>query len=614
MKNYFNQKGLTLVELLAALALVGIIATIAGSVVTQTFQSNSIVQDEIDLKQQTNSILTIIREEVTQQNMKICLVDRHTLTMDDDNQEPLLYDNLLTKENMTISELYIENLNNSSSSPSELDINSSSNLSGDNCITTAENPIYIKLATAANRAGEQDQTYKTSTVINNRSENVNVEIPDDSNEDDETDPPQPDNPDIFTLQSEFLSILDNRFDDGEFILDHPNGDKNKCEFDENIKLNKKEDIAPYGTKCKVTNYNKSLWSHYSMFINPTGWDFAEVNVKGNLYQENKVQFGNSSHLNVSGNSHISNNVNLYGNGKMSLHNTYFKNKVSLSNSASISSTGSVRSDGIVELSNNNQLSVIGYGFFNNDFSMYNNSLLEAEKLFFGENFEMTKSNLTSSTDLNFLGVSSFYNNSSLSAGNDMIFEKKTYGGNSTLQSEGNIKLNGGGELYQNTLTSKGSIIFMKDLKMGNSEINSEKNISFEEIKEFNQNNLFSKGNLNFYDNAQIGGSSLLSENSTVFQKEAGFNNSELQSNGNIQFNDIVELGNSEIYSEGNITFSKEMNMGNSSSISSKGNIIFEEAAGYSWSRGSICTEGSIVGREHIIGKFNIQEGGSCSKP
>ncbi|MBA2173435.1 prepilin-type N-terminal cleavage/methylation domain-containing protein [Halobacillus locisalis] len=182
MNNLLNNKGITLVELLAALALVGIIVTVAGSLVTQTYQSNSKVQNEIDLKQQTNSILTIIREQITEENMEICLVDRHTIRLDDDGQAPYLYSNLITKEQLTISELYIENLDKSSTTNAPLNIKQDTSLNGKKCITTNNYPTSIKITTMIESdTNKENKKYTTSTIITKRSEEIDIALSDGEN-------------------------------------------------------------------------------------------------------------------------------------------------------------------------------------------------------------------------------------------------------------------------------------------------------------------------------------------------------------------------------------------------------------------------------------------------
>ncbi|WP_138415503.1 prepilin-type N-terminal cleavage/methylation domain-containing protein [Aquibacillus sediminis] len=62
-KKFLNSKGLTLVELLGALALLGVVTTLAVTTLVQTIQYNNNAEADVSLRQQANLIATTIRNQ-----------------------------------------------------------------------------------------------------------------------------------------------------------------------------------------------------------------------------------------------------------------------------------------------------------------------------------------------------------------------------------------------------------------------------------------------------------------------------------------------------------------------------------------------------------------------
>ncbi|RWZ59924.1 prepilin-type N-terminal cleavage/methylation domain-containing protein [Halobacillus fulvus] len=175
MKKFWNQSGITLVELLAALALIGVVVAIAGSLLGQLFQSNDHVQRDLDLKQQANTILMSIKEQSEDHPVNICLENPSTLTVNNGS-------NIITKENLTISELYIEKKENT---PQPI----SKDLLTDSCETVGDFDKQIFLTV------EIDEVkYKTSALLLAQDPtDVMIEI---GGDDVQTDPQDPGDPDL----------------------------------------------------------------------------------------------------------------------------------------------------------------------------------------------------------------------------------------------------------------------------------------------------------------------------------------------------------------------------------------------------------------------------------
>ncbi|TGB04153.1 pilus assembly FimT family protein [Halobacillus salinus] len=467
MKKYFNNKGLTLVELLAAIALIGIISTIAGSLVTQTFQSNSIVQNEIDLKQQTNSIITTIREKVIQQDTTICLVDRETLSMENED--------LLTKEHMTISELYIENIKNSPNSNDTLDITSDETLSGNDCIITDGSPTKVMLKTDVN-AEENDQSYQTSTIIQKRKTEPELALPEEENDGDEGDPELK----LFTTWEEFETIEQDR--ESDFKQDHPNGDRNYCEFDENILLNASQVFAPsWGYKCHITTFHQSLWSKTSMTLNRNYNDRTplKVLVGNHFYLDQSAKLEQDSILDISGNGLFEGNVVLSSSSQVRTFNAYYKQGLTLQSDSKVETNGSIRMDESSTLQSNSQLFVKGYAFLRDTFTMQSNSTmnvdhnLDGDSLFLQSNSKLdVKGNIQINGNLKMQSDSRFsitgdtaignvdqQSNSRLDVAGDTLVNESLYVQNNAVFSSGSLTVNGPLSMQSNAMVySEGDIV------------------------------------------------------------------------------------------------------------------------------------------------------------
>jgi len=82
--SFQNQKGITLVELLAALALFGIVLTIVTSVLVQSIKYNDRSENNVNLRQQANYVVTTLRNyNPGDEKYTICLNENGNLEIDD---------------------------------------------------------------------------------------------------------------------------------------------------------------------------------------------------------------------------------------------------------------------------------------------------------------------------------------------------------------------------------------------------------------------------------------------------------------------------------------------------------------------------------------------------
>lgn len=87
-----NEKGITLVELLAAIALTGIIGIISFRLLTGMFSANILAENDISLKKEANIILTSIREKAQAEEVRLRIPEEESLLV---NEEDVLLDDTI---------------------------------------------------------------------------------------------------------------------------------------------------------------------------------------------------------------------------------------------------------------------------------------------------------------------------------------------------------------------------------------------------------------------------------------------------------------------------------------------------------------------------------------
>ena len=158
-KHFLNEKGITLVELLAALVLFAIVSALVMTVLFNVFQNSENISDNAQLRQDANLLISALRSNYNQGDFKVGL----------NGSKSLLIDEQEVNSSMTssIDELELINGGNSISA-----VNESMDVTADGT------PLSIDLK-LKNEAG---QTYSISTKIENPAELPialqGIEVPD----------------------------------------------------------------------------------------------------------------------------------------------------------------------------------------------------------------------------------------------------------------------------------------------------------------------------------------------------------------------------------------------------------------------------------------------------
>jgi prepilin-type N-terminal cleavage/methylation domain-containing protein len=157
MKFPFNQKGLTLPELLLSLALFSIVLVLAGSLLSQSVFINQNMGATAELREQGNVILASVRELVEEGSVLVCTEDPHTLTVNENT--------IWTKDQLLIQELYIESMESSSPTLEHPHI-SKGTITGERCVKTSkELPTYFRITLTSVETGKE---FTVASIIRKR--------------------------------------------------------------------------------------------------------------------------------------------------------------------------------------------------------------------------------------------------------------------------------------------------------------------------------------------------------------------------------------------------------------------------------------------------------------
>ncbi|MFC4556688.1 PilW family protein [Virgibacillus kekensis] len=83
IRHFYNQKGLTLVELLASISLFGIVIVLASSILFQSLDSEETTSNQISLSQNTNVLISELRNQYNQGETDLCFNESSNLTIKD---------------------------------------------------------------------------------------------------------------------------------------------------------------------------------------------------------------------------------------------------------------------------------------------------------------------------------------------------------------------------------------------------------------------------------------------------------------------------------------------------------------------------------------------------
>ncbi|SDI92406.1 PulJ/GspJ family protein [Salimicrobium halophilum] len=439
-----NDKGITLVELLAAIALIGIIGVISFRLLTGMFSANLIAENDISLKQEANIILTSIREKAQVEDVELQVPEEESLLVNGKD--------VLTKDDIIITEFHAENRSDSEETVEKSLFPSNS---GSSFTSEVSETLVVSMSITTK---EGTSIYEISSVIPGLADpnrNYTIETPeeDDPNSpgsggDDEDPSPEPPAYEIFTTQEEF-EALDPANING-WVEGHPDSN-NEYTLTENTILDSR---FPRNYQGQNT-FEENFWAKYdNMYLNN-----HNVTIEESMYVNHESIWNNNNSVKAGGNALFRDDVTIRTQSSFDAFNTYFRGNISVPNSGIIDTRGSIRVDGKTILRSQAKLKTNGYFFANGSVNLSNNTnRIEAvEDIYLNSGGTLNGASIQSGGTMNLDGGFTLQNNASLTSGGVMNGSgSMTLRSNSTLYAEDSIDLDGS-FLVDGTITSEGDI-------------------------------------------------------------------------------------------------------------------------------------------------------------
>ncbi|KIL44517.1 PulJ/GspJ family protein [Jeotgalibacillus soli] len=321
-----NQYALTLVELLAALAISGVVVILVTNVFITSFKHQDISQSHLDLRQEANLVITELRNTHKKEEYNLCFND-HQLTINGRQlaRKDIFFEQV-TIEGTTTEEDYFQ-------------INKA------NQCQTVKPKVPLSVYFTLN--DENDNPFELETVIqryDNDNRVITVKAPADNG------------------KGSFISF--DRIEEFEQIVFPTQGyqevdfRRNQCSYEGNT-MSDQEIFAPnWGTSCPVSSVIRG-----SLLLEKDITVFSEIHTDQILYTEGDVTLENSGKIVSGENARMEEKVHLKSSSALNIgQNLYIEDHLRMDNEASITTGGSARFDGDIDLFSNTRLN-IGHSLF-----------------------------------------------------------------------------------------------------------------------------------------------------------------------------------------------------------------------------------------------------------
>ncbi len=310
-----------MVELLAGIALIGIIIALISSIIYQTTAYHSKAEDSVGLRQQANLLVSSLRSSFHKGDNSLCINQNGQLSIAGVSFNP--------RGNIAIQDIELHYGEQTLESEQE------------NCMsidgTSDSMDIVFSLS-------DQDgQQFSINTVLDNpgsyvidaHEKNEGNEIYQDWNE--------------FTDKITFPPIDSFEHVDG---YQHDNS----CQYETNLKVT--GDALNFCSKSADIRGN--VWYPDSL----TTWENTHIVVHHNLYSDSTTNMWSKSSISISGEARLTGRSTLGGQSQMSVRNLYAQSDLTIQESSKLSTSGSLRVDGTLKMTGqSSKLHVKGHGFF-----------------------------------------------------------------------------------------------------------------------------------------------------------------------------------------------------------------------------------------------------------
>lgn len=313
IKNYKNNKGFTLVELIATISLLTIVIALSSTLIIQLMRTDAKTSDQISLSQETNVLISELRSQYESEDFELEYTDEHKLS----------FPKRTNDDTLKIEQLKIINNGQELSKP------------GSKINVDMESPLHVEITTK-NKDSKSFTLETTWENFNDYPLSVVLNSGEDANK--------------ACMGFDKIDDFKNIIDDGEVYNDWEN--RNTCIYKGNTQFIQTS-MGPWNF-CETT----SIQQGNAKFINQVTLNNVIFKVTNNLFAKNKLTFDENAKLYVENNAKVDGAINLTP-GVMSVKNLYVKNNISLHEFSTLNSICSSRIDGSLLVARSSKLSIGG---------------------------------------------------------------------------------------------------------------------------------------------------------------------------------------------------------------------------------------------------------------
>ncbi|NLP50316.1 prepilin-type N-terminal cleavage/methylation domain-containing protein [Bacillus sp. RO1] len=321
MKKYVqNERGLTLIELLATIVIGSIVIGLATSVFVSAAKQNKITYEHNALRQEANLIITKLRQIHQEPDSNQGL---YSYSLCYESNEKIYLDTTLTNslgnENYTFKNVEFVNAIENPNSYKTID-------SANDCITNVD--IYSPLLVKFTLVNQQGQEFDMNTAIARITPLEEVIREWKENEDEPVEPEAPGKPQPDEENTKFEEISNDNFRNYEELS---NGDLNSCKYvntNNNYKVTGTLEYPPNnGGHCN--SFPKSL------YVSKLELSSGSLNIMETFYNDGKTEVKGNSTLNVLSNARLSGDLELKNGASLIIGNKLQAAKATLEANADI---------------------------------------------------------------------------------------------------------------------------------------------------------------------------------------------------------------------------------------------------------------------------------------
>ncbi|SET45111.1 hypothetical protein SAMN05216389_111153 [Oceanobacillus limi] len=366
IRQFKNEKGITLIELLAALSLLSIVIILSGSLLSQIMKGEGSSSSQVSINQKTNVLINELRENYLN---RIDNLSSDTFNLCFSGYEDISVIKVVINKNQELNII-------------------------DNCIEGIKNQKNLPIRIVTRNNLGQELTVET---VFNKMEELTMNINLNNNED-------------FDSKDDFESITNDKSGYS------PGDTQENCNFIGYTSFTQHQ-IGPWNSCNNPTVVDGSAWFKNNISFHSTIHFTSGIN----FFADNIFNLESNSELTIENNARLEGQSTLKSNSKMTVNNLLILDKFTLQSNSQLNTQGGFRVDGPLTVQSNSKMLIGGHFFSLNNTIFQENSNINIDKnATFEDNVTlMGNSNLTIKGNADFYKSLHFQENSRITINGDL---------------------------------------------------------------------------------------------------------------------------------------------------------------------------------------------------